>query len=303
MQKISNILISIINHNSHDDTLRVIRFIESKLEVDGVGIDFFITDNSTDKSKNKQLYLELNKSRRFQFISTTNELKAGESIYYDSQNIGFGGANNIVIDYLRSFKKYDVLWMLNSDLELSVNTLREAIKALSLDDCGIAGSVVFEIDSRDGAHKAIYGTVNMSSFRGYASVPPVSDSKKIIEVDAVLGTSMFIKRKVFEELKFDEEFFMYVEENDYCFRAKKLGFKSLTVIHSTINHESGKTFGKAQYLRWSYKVRNLLYFKKKNGTRLNLILILYLLVFLVNLVVVKKLDIERIKGGKILEKK
>lgn len=50
--------------------------------------------------------------------------------------------------------------------------------------------------------------------------------KKFIERDFVSGSFIFIKRKVIEEISlWDESYFLYYEEVDYCYRAKRAGFR------------------------------------------------------------------------------
>ena len=49
---------------------------------------------------------------------------------------------------------------------------------------------------------------------------PLPDSD--LEVDWVSGASMMIRREVFADVgEFDETFFLYFEETDFCLRAKK----------------------------------------------------------------------------------
>jgi len=51
-------------------------------------------------------------------------------------------------------------------------------------------------------------------------------SKRFSETDFVSGSLMFIKKSVIDKIGlFDEKYFMYYEEVDYCYRAKKAGFK------------------------------------------------------------------------------
>lgn len=75
---------------------------------------------------------------------------------------------------------------------------------------------------------------------------PYFISKKIITVKAhklrivhnISGACMLIKKDVFKELNgFDEEFFLYYEDSDLCYRASKLGYKiyynpEIEVIHN-----------------------------------------------------------------------
>ena len=264
------ILVSIVNYNSYNDTLKLINFISNKLNIDGYLINFFIVDNSSDKQLQTNFINDINKITSFSFQNTLEQLEDKVNYVYDSQNNGFGSANNIVIDYVNNGKYYDVIWLLNNDLELDVNCLSSLKQYLNDDDYPVLGSVIIEDDC------TIYGTDNMNSFKGFGTPSIDKINSDIFEVDAAIGTSMFLKRIFLKNLKFDEKFFMYVEENDLCFRFKELGIKSYIVKNSKVYHYSGKTFGDNQSLRWYYKVRNLLYFKSKNNSK-NIFLIPYLL--------------------------
>jgi N-acetylglucosaminyl-diphospho-decaprenol L-rhamnosyltransferase len=50
------------------------------------------------------------------------------------------------------------------------------------------------------------------------------------EIDSIHGSCMFINKENFKTIgKFDEKFFLYFEETEYCFRAKKKGYKSYQI--------------------------------------------------------------------------
>lgn len=60
------------------------------------------------------------------------------------------------------------------------------------------------------------------------------------DVDAVSGCFMLVPRKVFKKTGlFDENFFMYLEDIDFCLRAKKKGFKSFFCNKAKIIHYGG----------------------------------------------------------------
>jgi GT2 family glycosyltransferase len=264
------ILVSIVNYNSYDDTLKVVDSILNKIDISKYEINFFIVDNSSDKSS-QQLFLKtVNNYVRFSLVNNISMLKTNENYIFNVKNHGFGAANNIVINYVRDNQYYDVIWLLNNDLELDVNCLSALDMYLKNDNYHILGSTIVE------ENITVSGTDNMSSFKGYGYPSSEKLKQNIFEVDAVVGTSMFLKRKFLKDLSFDENFFMYVEENDLCYRFRKIGIKSYIVRDSKVYHHSGKTFGDNQSLRWYYKVRNLLYFKSKNNSK-NILLIPYLL--------------------------
>ncbi len=64
---------------------------------------------------------------------------------------------------------------------------------------------------------------------------------QVAEVKAVSGSCMFIRRKTWEEVgPFDERFFAYQEDSDYCMRAREAGWKVMYVPLSQIIHYGGK---------------------------------------------------------------
>ena len=66
------------------------------------------------------------------------------------------------------------------------------------------------------------------------------DEDEIAEVDAVSGSCMIIRRECWEEVgDFDETFFAYQEDSDYCIRARKAGWKVMYVPISSIIHYGG----------------------------------------------------------------
>jgi GT2 family glycosyltransferase len=263
------ILVSIVNYNSYKDTFRVINFIKNSLNTKGFQINFFIIDNG-DKTKQYCFLSLLNNIENFLLVDSVEGLRAGENYIVNSKNNGFGAANNITIDHLNKVDGYDAVWMLNSDLKLDYSSLSGFKRYILGDIYNILGSVIVEKDN------TIYGTDNTDSFKGYGSPSGKKINQPIFEVDAVSGTSMIFKAQVLQRFKFDENYFMYVEENDLCYRFNQIGVKSYIVSSSKVYHTGGKTFGNNQSLRWYYKVRNLLYFKKKNNSK-NILLIPYLL--------------------------
>ena len=55
------------------------------------------------------------------------------------------------------------------------------------------------------------------------------------KIDSVHGSCMFINKESFLDIgKFDENFFLYFEETEFCYRAKKKGFPSYQINKSKI---------------------------------------------------------------------
>ena len=91
------------------------------------------------------------------------------------------------------------------------------------------------------------------------------------EVDSVHGSCMFINKENFYKIgKFDENFFLYFEETDYCRRAKFIGYKSYQ-----INEITAKQVGRSviidkkgnldNILTWHFIWSKFYFSKKKYG--------------------------------------
>lgn len=62
----------------------------------------------------------------------------------------------------------------------------------------------------------------------------------ILEVEAVSGSCMVLRRELLESVGYlDEAFFAYQEDADYCFRAREMGWKVLYLPLTSIVHYGG----------------------------------------------------------------
>lgn len=87
---------------------------------------------------------------------------------------------------------------------------------------------------------------------------------RFLSADFISGSLMFIKKKVIDKIGFfDEKYFMYYEEVDYCHRAKKVGFK--VGIDSKLSYEHFE-ISKDNPTKKYYLFRNRIKFLLKYGT-------------------------------------
>ena len=89
--------------------------------------------------------------------------------------------------------------------------------------------------------------------------------KDPISLDYVCGVALFVKAEIFKKVGlFDSRFFLFWEESDWCFRAKKMGFYATTCPEAILYHKVSASFtgGKPHttYFWW----RNRLLWIEKN---------------------------------------
>ena len=84
--------------------------------------------------------------------------------------------------------------------------------------------------------------------------------KEIGEINSISGAAMFFETTIFDDIEgFDENFFLYFEETDYCKRAKKKGYKIYQINKAKVDHPKGENTGvvKAENLDEVKKLANL----------------------------------------------
>ena len=93
------------------------------------------------------------------------------------------------------------------------------------------------------------------------------DHRESREVDQVTGAFFLVRRMVFEELKgFDERFFMYFEDLDFAYRAKRAGWKSYYLADAQAFHYGGGASDQVKARRLSYVLKSrVLYVAKHFG--------------------------------------
>lgn len=221
--------ISIVNYNAGEYLIKCLdslKKIENELDFDVYVVDNNSSDGSHEKAKEK--------FPQFNFI-------------FNKENLGFGKAHNLVL------KKSNTPYVLtlNPDSEVSERTLSFVYDFMEKNhEVGIASSRVEKED----------GSIDKASHRGFPT-PYASflyfflkndrlyhltdrDMSNTHEVDSVVGAFMFIRKSVLEKIGyFDEDYFLYGEDLDLCFRVKKAGFKVMYLPEVKIMHIKGVSSG------------------------------------------------------------
>lgn len=94
---------------------------------------------------------------------------------------------------------------------------------------------------------------------------PVSDLAHNRTVDQVMGSFFLVRRSLYESLGgFDERFFVYFEEVDFCYRARQLGFSSFYFTEAAYFHAVGACSAKAKADRLSYSLYSRMQYATKH---------------------------------------
>jgi GT2 family glycosyltransferase len=65
-----------------------------------------------------------------------------------------------------------------------------------------------------------------------------------LEVESVIGAFFLVRRSVWDQLNgLDERFFFFLEETDFCLRARQAGFSTFHLPQVHVRHGQGQTAG------------------------------------------------------------
>lgn len=216
--------------------------------------------------------------RNYKIIIVDNNSKDGSEeilrnkfpqhiVIQSGENLGFSGGNNVGIKYALE-NGADYILLLNNDTLVEPDFLNPLVEEAEKDKAiGIvAGKINYYYDkniiwSAGGYISEIKGC----GYHYGINEVDVGQYDKKREVTCLTGCLQLIKKEVIKEVGlYDEDYFLYFEDVDYCYRVKKHGFKLVYVPQSKIYHKVSASAGEESSLALYYNHRNRLLFVKKN---------------------------------------
>jgi GT2 family glycosyltransferase len=254
-----DVSIIVVNWNTKDVLRNCLQSIYK--ETVGITFEIIVVDNGSSDASVRMV--------RQEFPSVT--------LIENSENRGFAAANNQGI--LIAEGRYILL--LNSDTIVLDNAVAQTV---SFADCNPkAGAVGCRVLNSDGTLQSTClmfpSLLNMalstfwlnrffpdSKFFGRAELT-WWDKNNVREVDVVGGCFMLVRRDAMSQVGLmDEQFFMYAEDTDWCYRFRKAGWKIIFTPSAEIIHLGGESSKQAN-TKMTLQLRGskLLFFKKHRG--------------------------------------
>ena len=212
-----NLSIVVVTYKSENVIHECIKSIPSD-------IDILIVDNSNDNN------FKQNVEKTYQNV---------QCILAPS-NLGMGSANNLGLEKIKT----DYAFIINPDVTMERNTIDEIIN--SINEIGSFGVIApisdklkypnYQVNQNQILYKEKLIPFKVNSVDGYAMVLNIKRLNQFQE---------------FKDYKyFDENFFMYLENDDLCKRIKKVNEEIYIIPKSKINHLGGR----AVDIRYEYQI-------------------------------------------------
>ena len=161
----------------------------------------------------------------------------------NKENQGFARAANQGIRYSLS-NGAALVFLLNNDAIVERSCIQLLVSSLSEHpEAGVAGPRIMYDSDRDriwqsGGHFSLLKSGVVSPHKNRLQSLSASENRYARRVGYLTGCAMLVRRAVFEEVGyFDEDFFLYGEDVDFCLRASRSGYQLINVPRAVAWHK------------------------------------------------------------------
>jgi GT2 family glycosyltransferase len=220
-------------------------------------------------------------------IDPTEKIMAGN--YYNTKvvkspvNLGSAGGNNFGMRHSRA--DYDFCFQLNNDAEITPDLIEKCLEPFYTDSSiGVVCPKIRFYDKPDVIQYAGFNKMNMLTGKTTAvGSLEVDNGQHDVSGYTHLahGCAMMVKKEVIEKVgMMAEKYFVYYDETDWSARIIKAGYKIYYQAQGLCFHKESISMGKESPLKVYYMARNRLFFTRRNGTWLQLVVFIGFFSFL-----------------------
>ncbi|HEX9340170.1 MAG TPA: glycosyltransferase family 2 protein [Thermoplasmata archaeon] len=185
------------------------------------------------------------------------------------RNVGYAGGCNAAIEFGVQEKARYVL-LANNDIVFAPDAIDRLVEtAETADNIGIVVPRIYYHDRPNtiwAAGSTISRVTGLTRQRGMdrdeSDFPP---SAVPLDLEMCTGCCMLVRTSIAEVVGgMREEFFLYYDETDWCWRIRRAGFRILVEDRSRIWHKVSETVGVSSPTFWYYITRNHIWFVQKD---------------------------------------
>jgi len=244
--------IVILNYNSGDFLRKCLESI-GRAKKNGFEYEVIVVDNNSNDNSFKKIRNP--KNPKFEIRNKLKIQNIKLILIKNEINLGFAAGNNVGVK--KAEGRY--LLFLNPDTVVMPNTFKEMIKFM--DSNSQVGAATCRVELPNGrldeaCHRGFPTPWNaFCHFSGLEKLFPRSRVfagyvlgwerlNKVHEIDSGTGSFLVVRKEVGDKLNWwDEDYFWYGEDLDFCYRIKKAGWKIYYVPKVKIIHYKGVSSG------------------------------------------------------------
>lgn len=253
-----NLHITICDNNSGDGSFEKIKiWIES--------IPGFVGCAVLENSEDRSIYdSDINAIYEYEHDHDLNKAGCAFLILKTRQNYGYAKGNNLACNFVINRYNPGYILILNNDVIIKNSVVGLLVESLHNNKSyGIIGPVIRDIEGNHTIQES--GRTFSRRIKLERNVQPGLSG--MLKVDKIMGSCMLVRTSVFSELGgFDENYFLYYEDSDFCIRAYCLGYNTAVLFDAEIYHS--RQGSSSPEIKYYYFTRNRLLFLGKHTTGL-----------------------------------
>ncbi|UZQ55225.1 glycosyltransferase family 2 protein [Trichothermofontia sichuanensis B231] len=267
---------------------------------------YFLTVNYFSKALIQNLITSITRTTNSPYSILIVNNSPQESAIHDLQNdrvtviesgdnLGFGRACNLGIEYIWRHDKNSLIWLINPDALLDPEADSYIYKCFEENpDIAILGTQI-RLPNGDLWFSA-GGFNRWTGFLKHTSITKNSQlDGKITCCQWVTGCSLIINLKQFQHYPtFDPHYFLYSEDADLCVRYAKQGYKIAVTNQVLVTHNASAIIGRDRAFMYQHYTFSRLYFLKQHATLVGLLI--YITYILIKLVILLLIDSQNSLG-------
>ena len=235
-----------LSYNTRDLTEQALRTVLDAAE--GMAVEIFVADNASVDGSAEMV------EEKFPQVK----------LIRNGGNIGFAAGNNVALRQVAG----EYVLIINTDTIVRRDTLSAMVEFLDAHpEAGACGCKILDpdgtlqLDSRRGFPTPVAAFCKMSGLsRLFPEHPVIShyhmtylDPDRTEEVEVLSGSCMMVRKAAMDQVGLlDEDYFMYGEDIDWCYRIHQAGWKIYYVPTTEIVHFRGES-GRGVPLRILYR--------------------------------------------------
>jgi N-acetylglucosaminyl-diphospho-decaprenol L-rhamnosyltransferase len=222
-------------------TIESLRSVAAERSAAGFHIRAIVVDNASGDAPTLAEAIE------------SNGWRSWVTLVVAEKNGGFAYGNNLGIARAYEERAPSYIYLLNPDAQVRAGAIGSLARFLETHpEVGIGGSSFENLDGSDWPIAFHFPSLMSEMLHGMDLGPLMRLFKRWMvaqhmtkapqRIDWICGASMLIRPAVLESIGgMDENYFLYFEETDFCYRAKKAGFATWYVPESRVMHIRGQS--------------------------------------------------------------
>jgi N-acetylglucosaminyl-diphospho-decaprenol L-rhamnosyltransferase len=236
-----DIAVVIVTYKCAALTIESLRSVAAERSTAGLKIRAVVVDNASGDAP--AIAKAIDKNQWHPWVTLVTAPKNG----------GFAYGNNLGIAQAHEDCAPSYIYLLNPDAQVRPGAIKSLASFLeATPEAGIAGSSFENLDGSDWPIAFHFPSLKSEMIAGLELGPLTrllsrwnvaqTMTKQTQPIDWICGASMLIRPSVLAAIGgMDENYFLYFEETDFCYRAKQAGFGTWYVPESRVMHIMGQS--------------------------------------------------------------